>query len=337
MPPPSSKEQLSVAMAAHSQSQPHLDFPSLFSDLTSLLLLHPPPSSSRGPVFSSSTLSIPAPPAPIPTTATVPTPLARAAIGACAGAAAGAFTYAALLPIDAVKTRLQAGAATQGSWQPSTSALASSRNRSSAPHLPPFLVPPFAGASGNVSSSAIMVPKELITQRLQSGVAKGRSWQVLLKIIQTDGFSGLYAGYAATLLRNLPAGVLSYSSFEYLKAFTLKQRNADSLTPGESVLCGALAGAISAALTTPLDVIKTRLMTRVGTEGSRTVVGTMREVVADEGLMGLSRGIGPRVLHSACFAALGYCAFETARLAILNCYLEDCHRKAKAAAVAPSP
>lgn len=364
MPPPSSRESLSVAMAARSQSQPHLDFPSLFSDLTSLLLQHPPPpssSSSPGPVFSSSSLSIPAPaPASAAVAATAPpTPLARAAIGACAGAAAGAFTYAALLPIDAVKTRIQAGAAAGGSWQVfldilrtdgplglyrGLSAVILGSASSSAvyfgtcelaksllrPHLPPFLVPPLAGASGNVSSSAIMVPKELITQRLQSGAAKGRSWQVLLQILQTDGFFGLYAGYAATLLRNLPAGVLSYSSFEYLKAFTLKQRNKESLTPGESVLCGALAGAISAALTTPLDVVKTRLMTRVGTEGSRTVVGTMREVVAEEGLMGLSRGIGPRVLHSACFAALGYCAFETARLAILKWYIEDCERKAAA-------
>jgi hypothetical protein len=32
----------------------------------------------------------------------------------------------------------------------------------------------------------------------------------------------LYTGYSATLLRNLPAGVLSYSSFEYLKAAELR-------------------------------------------------------------------------------------------------------------------
>jgi solute carrier family 25 (mitochondrial S-adenosylmethionine transporter), member 26 len=146
---------------------------------------------------------------------------------------------------------------------------------------------------------------------------------VLLQILKTDGLIGLYAGYAATLLRNLPAGVLSYSSFEYLKAFTLNKRNKESLTPGESVLCGALAGAISAALTTPLDVVKTRLMTRVGTQGSRTALGTVS-------LMGLSRGIGPRVLHSTCFVALGYCAFETARLAILQWYIEACTAAAAA-------
>ncbi|PUZ52866.1 hypothetical protein GQ55_5G007600 [Panicum hallii var. hallii] len=366
MPPPPSSSTPSLALRAMTRSQADPDLPSLISDLTSLLLHSPAASSgAAAPVFSSSSLSIPipAPAAPKPNpapAAAVPTPLARAAIGACAGAAAGAFTYAALLPIDAVKTRLQAAAAPSATaWQVfldilrtdgplglyrGLSAVILGSASSSAvyfgtcelaksllrPHLPPFLVPPLAGASGNISSSAIMVPKELITQRLQSGAATGRSWQVLLHIIQTDGFFGLYAGYAATLLRNLPTGVLSYSSFEYLKAFTLKSRDKESLTPGESVLCGALAGAISAALTTPLDVVKTRLMTRVGTEGSRTVLGTMREVVAEEGLMGLSGGIGPRVLHSACFAALGYCAFETARLAILQWYLEGCQRKAAA-------
>jgi len=359
MPPSSSTPRLALPAMTRSQADP--DLPSLISDLTSPLLHSPAASSgAAAPVFSSSSLSIPAPAAAAPKPA-VPTPLARAAIGACAGAAAGAFTYAALLPIDAVKTRLQAAAAPSATaWQVfldilrtdgplglyrGLSAVILGSASSSAvyfgtcelaksllrPHLPPFLVPPLAGASGNISSSAIMVPKELITQRLQSGAATGHSWQVLLRIIHTDGFLGLYAGYAATLLRNLPTGVLSYSSFEYLKAFILKSRDKESLTPGDSVLCGALAGAISAALTTPLDVVKTRLMTRVGTEGSRTVLGTMREVVAEEGLMGLSRGIGPRVLHSACFAALGYCAFETARLAILQWYLlQGCQRKAAA-------
>ncbi|KAG4926599.1 hypothetical protein JHK84_052270 [Glycine max] len=62
---------------------------------------------------------------------------------------------------------------------------------------------------------------------------------------------GLYVGYSTTLLGNLPAGVLSYSSFEYLKAKT-KQSYLESV---QSVLCGALAEAISTLLTMPLDDI----------------------------------------------------------------------------------
>lgn len=160
---------------------------------------------------------------------------------------------------------------------------------------------------------------------MQAG-AKGRSWEVLLRILERDGVLGLYAGYSATLLRNLPAGVLSYSSFEYLKAAVLSRTQRASLEPFQSVCCGALAGAISASLTTPLDVVKTRLMTQAMGKASAEVYSgvssTVRHILMEEGWVGFTRGMGPRVLHSACFSALGYFAFETARLSILDQYLK---------------
>lgn len=196
-------------------------------------------------------------------------------------------------------------------------------------NCPKVLIPPISGALGNVLSSAIMVPKELITQRMQTG-AKGRSYEVLIKILQNEGVLGLYRGYSATLLRNLPAGVISYSSFEYLKLAFMKHTNKDCLEPVQSVICGALAGAISASITTPLDVVKTRLMTQARNEAVGKVAqvmyggvkDTVREILKEEGWVGLTRGMGPRVLHSACFSALGYFAFETARVAILNEYVK---------------
>lgn len=196
--------------------------------------------------------------------------------------------------------------------------------------FPSLLIPPTAGAMGNIVSSAIMVPKELIIQRMQAG-AKGRSWQVLMNILEKDGILGLYAGYSATLLRNLPAGVLSYSSFEYLKAAVLSRTGKSNLEPIQSVCCGALAGAISASLTTPLDVVKTRLMTQAQGEAVNKVAAvmysgvaaTVKQILKEEGWIGLTSGMGPRVVHSACFSALGYFAFETARLTILHQYLKQ--------------
>ncbi|KAK8330576.1 hypothetical protein V6Z11_A10G014600 [Gossypium hirsutum] len=155
---------------------------------------------------------------------------------------------------------------------------------------------------------------------MQAG-AKGRSWQVLLKILVKDGILGLYAGYSATLLRNLPAGVFSYSSFEYLKAAVLRKTKQTNLEPIQSVCCGA----ISASLTTPLDVVKTRLMTQV--HGGNKVAAVMysgvnalvKQILKEEGWIGLTS----RVVHSACFSALSYSASETARLAILHPYLKN--------------
>ncbi|TYJ21173.1 hypothetical protein E1A91_A08G046900v1 [Gossypium mustelinum] len=297
----------------------------------------------------------------------------RALIGAGGGGIAGAFTYVCLLPLDTIKTKMQTKGASEiyantfdavvktfqtngilGFYR-GVSAVIVGSTASSAVYFgtcefgksflsklecPALLIPPTAGAMGNIVSSAIMVPKELITQRMQAG-AKGSSWQVLLRILEKDGILGLYAGYSATLLRNLPAGVLSYSSFEYLKAAVLRKTKQTNLEPIQSVCCGALAGAISASLTTPLDVVKTRLMTQV--HGNKVaaamysgVNATVKQIFKEEGWIGLTSGLGPRVVHSACFSALGYFAFETARLAILHQYLEHKEKEFSKISVAPA-
>nr|GMD50240.1 protein MITOFERRINLIKE 1, chloroplastic [Ipomoea batatas] len=301
--------------------------------------------------------------------------LERALIGAGAGGIAGAFTYVCLHPLDTIKTKLQTKGASEiysgtmdavvktfqskgilGFYSGVSAVIVGSTFSSAVyfgtcefgksvlaklPQYPPLLIPPTAGAMGNIVSSAIMVPKELITQRMQAG-AKGRSWEVLLRILEKDGVLGLYAGYSATLLRNLPAGVLSYSSFEYLKAAVIKESKQAKLEPYQSVCCGALAGAISASLTTPLDVVKTRLMTQVHGEAVNKVAAamvsgvsaTVRQILREEGWVGFTRGMGPRVLHSSCFSALGYFAFETARLTILEQYLKQ--KELQTEALAPS-
>ncbi|XP_009620785.1 protein MITOFERRINLIKE 1, chloroplastic [Nicotiana tomentosiformis] len=288
----------------------------------------------------------------------------RALIGAASGGIAGAFTYVCLHPLDTIKTKLQTKGASEiyrgtidafvktfqskgilGFYSGVSAVIVGSTASSAVyfgtcefgksilskfPQFPSVLIPPTAGAMGNIVSSAIMVPKELITQRMQAG-AKGRSWQVLMRILEKDGILGLYSGYSVTLLRNLPAGVLSYSSFEYLKAAVLSNTKRERLEPFQSVFCGALAGAISASITTPLDVVKTRLMTQVvhseaaNKAAAAMVTGvsaTVRQILKEEGWVGFTRGMGPRVLHSACFSALGYFAFETARLTILDQYLK---------------
>eukprot|EP00250_Pteridium_aquilinum_P013961 c21685_g1_i1 orf=310-1851(+) len=304
--------------------------------------------------------------------------LERAQIGAGAGGIAGVITYAFLHPLDTVKTKLQTRGASHlytgpldvivktfqnqgvlGFYSGISAVLVGSMFSSAVyfgicelgkallvdvPNLPAVAVPPIAGALGNLASSAILVPKELITQRMQAG-AQGRSWEVFLKIVENEGFKGLYTGYSAALVRNLPASVLSFSSFEYLKSAWIKKAGKNHLDPWQNVVSGALAGVISSALTTPLDVVKTRLMTQARTEFYKTskvslssvaeaelrakiaastyrgITSTLRKIWVEEGWRGLTKGVLPRILYSACFSALGYFAFETARLALVKRHL----------------
>jgi solute carrier family 25 S-adenosylmethionine transporter 26 len=306
--------------------------------------------------------------------------LDRTKIGAMAGGLAGAFTYCCLHPIDTVRTRLQSRGATQvyksgldcvvsilrtegifGFYSGISAVLVGSMISSAVyfgcielgrsalvkfTNCSPLLIPPLSGAFGNIVSSIILVPKEVITQRMQAG-ASGRSWQLALRTIQNEGVSGLYSGYGAALVRNLPSSVLSFTAFEYVKALWLKETGKPSLEPWQSVLSGAMAGAISGALTTPLDVVKTRLMTQakkevMGTvaEGTATaalrakiaassykgISSTLNKIWVEEGWVGLTKGMGPRLLHSALFSALGYFAFETARVELVKRHMAKVRR-----------
>lgn len=305
--------------------------------------------------------------------------LERAGISALAGGIAGGFTNATLHPIDTVKTKLQTRGASKlysgpldvvskviakqgiaGLYSGVQAAFVGSIISSSVyfgtyelgkgvftsiGNFPKSLVPPLAAALGNITSSAILVPKEVVKQRMQAGMV-GTALEVFLQTIRSEGIGGLYAGYSAALLRNLPSNIISFSTFEYLKLAWLRDGEKVTLEPWQSVISGAAAGALSASITTPLDVVKTRLMTQArktvsssGLSGVRAeaaaraqaiaaytytgVASTLNQIWLEEGVLGLTKGMAPRLFYSACFSALGFFAFETTRVIILKKYLEN--------------
>jgi hypothetical protein len=73
---------------------------------------------------------------------------------------------------------------------------------------------------------------------------------------------------------------------------------AEQIPASTSALFGSLAGAVAAGLTTPLDVIKTRVMLARRGDGSESGRVRIKDVVrgiASEGFGAFWRGIGPRV------------------------------------------
>jgi solute carrier family 25 S-adenosylmethionine transporter 26 len=185
------------------------------------------------------------------------------------------------------------------------------------------LIHMIAAACGNVVSSFIFVPKEVIKQRLQTGRES-----TVQEVFAHQHLRGLYWGYRATLLRNVPNAMLNFVLYEEFKLRLGQLREAARQNaPGteqprqsrdrasfpavDLLVAGSLAGALSSALTTPFDVLKTRFGTATSARiASRSLVALATHIIRQEGVGGLFRGVGTRALWAALFSAIGFTTYE---------------------------
>jgi solute carrier family 25 S-adenosylmethionine transporter 26 len=166
---------------------------------------------------------------------------------------------------------------------------------------------------GDLTGSLWLCPSEVIKQTLQAKVYPNPSAAVAGVISQSGVFGGLYKGYFGNVARDVPFRVFSMCTYEVLKKRIvahkirkLKEQRSQGkldhskhfeLTALETAFGGALAGSFSAALTTPLDKVKTIIMTRARTSGSapESYASVLTEVYRNEGIRGMFGGVVPRV------------------------------------------
>ena len=71
--------------------------------------------------------------------------------------------------------------------------------------------------------------------------------------------SSLLSRYMSTVMREIPFAFIQFPIWEKLKKIWAEKQGAP-VAGWQSALCGSLSGGFAAAVTTPLDVAKTRLM-----------------------------------------------------------------------------
>ncbi|XP_054815435.1 probable S-adenosylmethionine carrier 2, chloroplastic [Prosopis cineraria] len=123
-----------------------------------------------------------------------------------------------------------------------------------------------AVAIGGLAFSLVRVPTEVVKQRMQTGQFSSSAAAVRL-IVAKEGFNGLYAlcnGYKSFLLRDLPFDAIQFCIYKQLR-IGYKLTAERDLNDPENVMLGAFAGAVIGEVTTPLDVVKTKLMVQVQT------------------------------------------------------------------------
>lgn len=174
-----------------------------------------------------------------------------------------------------------------------------------------------AGVVGDLALSVFYVPLEVLKTRLQLQGKHNNPYTVgcgynyrnlrdaVTQIRGAEGLRALLYGYKETLVRDLPFSGLQLAFYERFRQLAMLYDETDGDLPVGVELCvGAAAGGLAGTLTTPLDVIKTRIQTNSldvgllanGTKATQTTVRALRQIYISEGVLGLFLGVGPRFI-----------------------------------------
>uniref|UniRef100_A0A0D6R6J5 Mitochondrial carrier protein n=1 Tax=Araucaria cunninghamii TaxID=56994 RepID=A0A0D6R6J5_ARACU len=176
-----------------------------------------------------------------------------------------------------------------------------------------------AGLSASMAAQLVWTPVDVISQRLMVQGGQGMSQiatnysggiDAFRTIIKTDGLRGLYRGFGMSILTYAPSNALWWASYCMTQRMVWTGlgycRNRDehmkeSFAPSSKMvvvvqgLSAAMAGGVSALVTTPLDTIKTRLQVLEGKENCRpTISQTVKTLLKEGGWTACYRGLGPR-------------------------------------------
>jgi solute carrier family 25 iron transporter 28/37 len=114
---------------------------------------------------------------------------------------------------------------------------------------------PFDGMSCLVSQYPV-TDSLVIKQRMQMQNSPYRTvLSCARQVYAKEGLAAFYVSYPTTLAMSVPFTAVQFTCYESMKGFLNPERTYSPIT---HVVAGGVAGAVAAAVTTPLDVAKVR-------------------------------------------------------------------------------
>ncbi|GJC80564.1 putative mitochondrial carrier protein PET8 [Colletotrichum liriopes] len=221
--------------------------------------------------------------------------------------------------------------------------------------VPQPLVHALASAVAEMGSCLVLAPAEVIKQNAQMlrqqegsgsgpGSRRSTSLEALRQVTSSGAQRRLFSGYTALVARNLPFTAIQFPIFEHMRKTVWDSRTRKRAVGEEqglvetAVVTGTsagAAGAFAAFITTPSDVVKTRMMLSAGEPNSdkgrgsassrdssdaptpkksRGSLEVTREVYRQNGVRGLFRGGGLRAVWTAVGSGLYLGTYEMSKV-----------------------
>ncbi|KAG0303426.1 hypothetical protein BGZ98_006665 [Dissophora globulifera] len=163
------------------------------------------------------------------------------------------------------------------------------------------------------------------------------TWDGVKKIVRYEGATSLWRGLSPTVAMSIPATVIYFVGYDYLKVLLSDKARAlspenhsgifggvsnttvafayeymDTLTP---LLAGGFARTVAATVISPLELFRTRMQSvHTATKGNsglfRGVSQGIVAMVRAEGVLSLWRGLGPTLWRDVPFSAIYWMGYE---------------------------
>lgn len=186
------------------------------------------------------------------------------------------------------------------------------------------LVASVSGIAATTASDAIMTPFDVVKQRMQiiqtCGMCdKPSPFHVAAQMLRKERLRPFYISYPTTLAMNIPFAAINFGVYEYASS----KINPDQIyNPMLHCVSGAISGAVAAAVTTPLDCIKTALQTQTFPRATG-FFSAAQLLYRKEGLRTFLRGMKPRIVFNFPSTAISWTAYEMAKAYLLPNSLKD--------------
>ncbi|KAJ5946239.1 hypothetical protein N7454_003078 [Penicillium verhagenii] len=185
------------------------------------------------------------------------------------------------------------------------------------------------GAAAGITSVTFTYPLDIIRTRLSIQSASFADlgnrdptqklpgmYTTMVSIYKNEGGTiALYRGIAPTVVGVAPYVGLNFMTYESVRTY-LTPDGEKNPSSWRKLLAGAISGAVAQTCTYPFDVLRRRFqintMTGMGYQ-YKSIWDAIRVIVADEGLRGLFKGIGPNLLKVAPSMASSWLSFELTR------------------------
>ena len=176
-------------------------------------------------------------------------------------------------------------------------------------------------------------PSEVVKTRIQvraEGYYEGMStidaFQLALAQAEgnstASGISELYQGYSENVLYGFPADIIKFVVYDYLSG----GKGKSNVSPGEGAVYGALSTGVAQLVTTPLDVLRNRIMA-VSKEDKETdkqlsYVDRLAKIAKEEGVGELFAGTTPRVAKAMLSGAIQFATYEETKQKIGQLFIK---------------